>query len=83
MNLEIFGVGGGVGVDFDCKENSSSWIERVETLEDLIQDHVDDSKYLIVFDELDEDYKDILNAEKHKEYTALLTSLFKAVQDIK
>jgi hypothetical protein len=83
LNLEIFGVGGGVGVDFDCKENSSSWIERVETLEDLIRDHVDDSKYLIVFDELDEDYKDILTAEKHKEYTALLTSLFKAVQDIK
>ena len=83
LNLEIFGVGGGVGLDFDCKENSSSWIERVETLEDLIQNHIDDSKYLIVFDELDEDYKDILNAEKHKEYTALLTSLFKAVQDIK
>jgi hypothetical protein len=37
----------------------------------------------VIFDELDEDYKDILEGEKYKRYTQLLTSLFKAVQDIR
>ncbi len=36
-----------------------------------------------MFDELDEDYKDIIEPQKHKQYTELLTSLFKAAQDIR
>jgi hypothetical protein len=40
-------------------------------------------KYLILFDELDEDYKDIIDIDNYKKYTELLTSLFKAVQDVR
>jgi hypothetical protein len=77
----------GSGIDIQgCKsseQNGTPWIDRVEVLEEIISDYIGESKYYIVFDELDEDYKDIIMAERHKQYTALLTSLFKAVQDVK
>lgn len=63
--------------------NDVSWIEKVELLEKLILNFIDDSSYRIIFDELDEDYNNILLPTKHGQYIALLTSLFKAVQDIK
>ncbi|MBA1324543.1 hypothetical protein G7018_22915 [Pseudomonas plecoglossicida] len=63
--------------------NETTWIERVEILEDLLLEHLDDSEYLIVFNELDEDYRDIADPTNHKKYTELLTSLFKAVQDVR
>lgn len=64
-------------------DNNTAWIERVEILEKLIEDHLDDSSYLIIFDELDEDYKDISATVTNEQYKSLLTSLFKAVQDIR
>lgn len=64
-------------------ENDNTWIERVQILENLILENLDDCSYRIIFDELDEDYKDILNPQKQNQYTSLLTSLFKAVQDVK
>jgi hypothetical protein len=63
-------------------QNTVPWITRVEVLEGLIQQHLDDSTYLIIFDELDEDYN-VTVSSRYDQYTALLTSLFKAVQDIR
>lgn len=63
--------------------NDKPWVERMEILEEIIIKHLDDSEYLIIFDELDEDYKDITAREAHVHYGCLLTSLFKTVQDIK
>lgn len=63
--------------------NNASWIERVEVLEDLLLANLDSAEYLIVFDELDEDYRDVLDPSNYKRYTDLLTSLFKAVQDVR
>lgn len=63
--------------------NNISWIEKVNILERIIQKNLDNSKYYIIFDELDEDYRDIKNIEEFKPYNNLVTSLFKAVQDIK
>lgn len=60
-----------------------SWIEKVNILENIIQKNLDNSNYYIIFDELDEDYRDIKNIEEFKPYNNLVTSLFKAVQDIK
>lgn len=37
----------------------------------------------MLFDELDEDYKDVAETYKRSEYIDLLTSLFKAIQDVK
>jgi hypothetical protein len=45
--------------------------------------NIDESSYLIIFDELDEDYKHTESTGQYGEYSSLLTSLFKAVQDIK
>jgi len=64
-------------------ENDNTWMERVQILENLIINNIDNCSYRIIFDELDEDYKDILNPQKQNQYTSLLTSLFKAVQDVK
>lgn len=64
-------------------DTETTWVERVEILERLLEEHLDDSKYLVLFDELDEDYKDATAGEEQQLYNALLTSLFKAVQDVK
>lgn len=83
LDFKILGTGSKIGLSRSSSENNMPWIERVEILEDIIEKNIDDSKYLIIFDELDEDYKDIIEINKYKQYTDLLTSLFKAVQDIK
>lgn len=79
--LTILGTGGKIG--FKEAVDSSSWIEKVEILEDIIAKHIDESTYYIIFDELDEDYKNIIDRSQFENYTHLLTGLFKAVQDIK
>lgn len=67
----------------DGSREPTNWIENVDYLEDLLLRHVGESKYYILFDELDEDYRDIVAEEQFEQYTALITSLFKAVQDIR
>ncbi|GAK59285.1 hypothetical protein U27_06262 [Candidatus Vecturithrix granuli] len=59
------------------------WIMKVDILEDIIRKHIDDSKYYIVFDELDEDYRNIKETKSFELYDNLITSLFKAVQEIR
>lgn len=83
LNLSILGTGFGYEGGRETKKSELTWIEKVEILESILLQNLDDSKYMIIFDELDEDYKDVIKAERHEQYTALLTSLFKAVQDIK
>ena len=83
FSLKVLGSGISVGGEKDQDANELSWIDKVDILEDFIASNIDDCTYLIIFDELDEDYKDIIAPEKHKRYTQLLTSLFKAVQDIR
>lgn len=78
----VLGTGGSVKVARQVSENAIPWIEKTDILEDIIINHCDKSKYYIVFDELDEDYRD-LSDEDTKLYISLLTSLFKAVQDVK
>lgn len=82
FGASVLGTGGSVKVSRQVNENSISWIDKTDILEDIIMDHCDDSKYYIVFDELDEDYRDIAG-EDSTQYISLLTSLFKAVQDVK
>jgi cold shock CspA family protein/energy-coupling factor transporter ATP-binding protein EcfA2 len=70
-----------------CKQVPSSspesWIELVDYLEDLITRYAGSTTYYILFDELDEDYRDIVTQEQYQQYAALITSLFKAVQDVR
>ncbi|MEZ5985551.1 MAG: hypothetical protein R3B94_06335 [Hyphomonas sp.] len=57
--------------------------ERIELLEDIIEQYADSSIYYIIFDELDEDYRDILTNFHSSEYLSLIVGLFKAVQNVK
>ncbi len=81
FSVNIFDVGGGVKGSYNT--DRMSWIEKVETLEEIIARYIDDSTYYLSIDELDEDYKDILDAENRDSYLPLLTGLFKAVQSVK
>lgn len=59
------------------------WITKVEILEEIITRNLDNSIYYIIFDELDEDFRSVDSKEEFEPYTNLLTSLFKAVQDVR
>lgn len=75
----------GSGLDYEREKQKSelTWIDTINILENIILEHCDSSKYLIVFDELDEDYKDFQTSLEYDNYTCMLTSLYKAVQDIR
>ncbi|MCD1118594.1 P-loop ATPase, Sll1717 family [Chryseobacterium turcicum] len=79
----VFGNGGSLKVGKENLKNENNWIEKTNILEDVILEYCDHSYYFIVFDELDEDYRNIQDNETPESYIFLLTSLFKAVQDIK
>lgn len=81
FGLELFGVG--VKYGGERRESKISWIDTSDILEQVIRDNCDDSYYYIVFDELDEDYKDFSTEKEERNYKCMLTSLFKAVQDIR
>jgi ABC-type oligopeptide transport system ATPase subunit len=82
FSISVLGTGGKIGL----KETSGAgqpWPERLDVLEEIIALHATNTKYYVVFDELDEDYKNMTDPEHYQQYTDLLTSLFKAVQDVK
>lgn len=64
-------------------QRERSLVDRVNTLEDIILKSIDAKKYLIVFDELDEDYRNIIDKKQNEQYSSLITGLFKAVQDVR
>ena len=73
----------GFGTNSSNESNDTQWIERVDLLERILLEFLDESRYMIIFDELDEDYKDIVVSQRYSQYTSLVTSLFKAVQDVR
>ena len=80
----VLGTGGTVKIERDFSQFSNlTWIEKTNMLEEIIDEYIDNSKYYIVFDELDEDYRVFQNDEQQSQYINLITSLFKAVQDVK
>lgn len=79
ISIKLLGVGGKLTVE----ESEQDWIDRLDILEEVIEEYLDDSHYYIIFDELDEDYKNIVEMEQQADYISLITSLFKAVQDIR
>ena len=82
FGVSLFGLSVKVG-KAPLTRPSENWIEYVDYLEDLLSTYAGNARYYVLFDELDEDYRDIMKAEQHEQYTALVTSLFKAVQDIR
>jgi hypothetical protein len=84
FELKVLGTGGGVQLGKTAVATAPLELgERVDTLERFIGGRLGAETYVILFDELDEDYKDMLTPETHTRYTQLLTSLFKAIQDVR
>jgi len=82
FGVEILGCGGSLAISKEYANNEITWIERTNILEDIIVQYCDDSIYYIIFDELDEDYREF-KTNDYQLYSYLITSLFKAVQDVK
>lgn len=82
FGVELFGVGVNLGAP-TRDERRRSLVSRVQTLEDVLARHLDHSRYLVVFDELDEDYRNVTDQKQYAQYGALITGLFKAVQDVR
>ena len=70
FGANFMGNGGSFKLGRDVKLKNANWIELVNALEDIIINHCDESKYFIIFDELDEDYRSI-KEEDHKLYNYL------------
>jgi hypothetical protein len=83
FELKIFGSGRKVSVEKQAAVESTHWGSKVDILEKFILNEIDTSSYFVLFDELDEDYKDVLSRYQSNDYVDLITSLFKAVQDIR
>ena len=82
FGVDVLGNGGNFKIERNIKNNSPKWMEYVHIMEDIIINHAGKAKYYIVFDELDDDYNDV-SKQEFQLYIELLTSLFKAVQDVK
>lgn len=80
-SIKILGLGG--KLSFSENGEEQTWIEKADVLEDVISEYIDKSNYYILFDELDEDYSNIVEKGNQNDYLSLITSLFKAVQDIR
>ena len=76
-------LGSGFNYAGEYIKSDVTWIDTIEILEKVILEYCDSSYYYIVFDELDEDYKDFANEAEANRYKCMLTSLLKAIQDIR
>ena len=82
FSLQVLGTGFGINGD-KTKQNEMLWSDKTDMLEELLLEYLDDSKYYILFDELDEDYRVFSTQEEKTQYIYLLTGLLKAVQNIR
>ena len=71
-----------IGFEYERESCNSeeNWLDTLEVLQGVIFDSCDSSKYFIVIDELDEA---LSSSEEGSNYMDMLTSLFKAVQNIR
>lgn len=81
FSVQLLGTGAKISRS-SADSDASDWRRRVDILEDAIRQYLDGSRYYIVFDELDEDYRTILDLRNNAQYTQLVTGLFKAAQDV-
>jgi hypothetical protein len=79
--VSVLGTGASGARALVREANTTPWIDRVEVLEAIIERYADSANYVLVFDELDEDYGSA--GLQTDEYWQLLASLFKAVQDVR
>lgn len=73
----------GMNISGEKQRSDISWMDTIDILENTILENIDESRYYIVFDELDEDYKNFGSEREREDYFDLVTSLFKAVLDVR
>lgn len=59
------------------------WPDLIPAMERMIVRNIDSSRYYIVFDELDEDYRNYWDKESRTRYLSLITSLLKAISNVR
>jgi hypothetical protein len=83
FGLNIFGLAANLGGAQSDTENPASVSSRKDIVEKFVINNLDNSSYYILFDALDEDYKDILQPDRKQIYFDLLVGLFKALQNVR
>jgi hypothetical protein len=81
--LAVLGVAGQSSIDRNVNKIEEIWHELIPSMEEVISKYCGSSSYYIVFDELDEDYRNFWNENNRVKYVSLLTSLFKAVSNVR
>lgn len=82
FGFNLFGVGASKSSG-QLIDINSTWREKVNGICEFIKSYCDESTYYVIFDALDEDYKDILEPDRKQNYFELLVSLFKAAQNVR
>ena len=83
FGVNLLGVAAKYGVERKERRLEYIWPDLIPAIEKYIVNHIDSSKYFVLFDELDEDYRNYWNATERTRYIALITSLFKAVSNVR
>lgn len=83
FGAQVLGTGADIAIEKISDFDKLSWIDKTNILEEIIDDYIDDAHYFVIFDELDEDYRYFDTKQEKEQYVFLITSLFKAVQDVK
>ncbi|KIC14753.1 P-loop ATPase, Sll1717 family [Leisingera sp. ANG-Vp] len=83
FGLGVFGVSGRASAEKEDVKIEEIWPDLIPAMERLIVNNIDHSQYFIVFDELDEDYRNYWDDKSRDRYISLITSLFKAVSNVR
>ncbi|MCC9620875.1 hypothetical protein LPB41_04145 [Thalassospira sp. MA62] len=84
ISASILGFGGGTTKTEDYRDITEYWHEILPLMRQCITYNVNkENIYYILFDELDEDYRNYWQDENRERYIPLLTSLLKAVSSIR
>ncbi|MHA6324549.1 P-loop ATPase, Sll1717 family [Roseivivax sp. CAU 1753] len=79
----ILSLSGKYDVKHEIARIEDIWQDLIPAMETLIIRNIDDSKYFIVFDELDEDFRNYWENENRVRYLSLITSLLKATSNVR
>lgn len=79
----IMSLAGSKTTEVDNRPIEEIWPELIPAMENIILKFIDTSNYFIVFDELDEDYRNYWDEESRVRYISLITSLLKAVSNVR
>ena len=83
FGIQIFGTGGTFSTTRGSPISNDGWQKELAALEAIVLEHLGSSKYLVTFDALDDDYQQMLEPDQRNFYLSLVTSLFKAIDEIR